>query len=69
MFVCVPGGAEAATFLLDLTKMRYVTMCGQYRKMPIFRTPTVISDKPGGFAAFLATGKLIDKYKILKLVN
>ncbi len=39
------------------------------RKMPIFRTPTVISDKPGGFTAFLATGKVIDKYKILKLLN
>jgi hypothetical protein len=37
--------------------------------MPIFRTPTVISDKPGGFTAFFAKGKLIDKYKIVKLVN
>ncbi len=41
----------------------------RYRKMPIFRTPTVISDKPGGFTAFLATGKVIDKYKMLKLLN
>jgi hypothetical protein len=40
-----------------------------YRKMPIFRTPTVIMDKPGGFTAFLATGKVIDKYKMLKLLN
>jgi hypothetical protein len=41
----------------------------QYRKMPIFRTPPPISDKSCGFTAFLATGKVIDKYKILKLLN
>ncbi len=41
----------------------------RYRKMPIFRTPPLISDKSGGFTAFLATGKVIDKYKILKLLN
>jgi hypothetical protein len=40
-----------------------------YRKMPIFRTPPLISDKSGGFTAFLATEKVIDKYKILKLLN
>jgi hypothetical protein len=41
----------------------------EYRKMPIFRTPPLISDKSGGFTAFLATAKVIDKYKILKLLN
>jgi hypothetical protein len=46
-----------------------LSLLARYRKMPIFRTPTVISDKPGGFTAFLATGKIIDKYKILKLLN
>jgi hypothetical protein len=46
-----------------------LSLLARYRKMPIFRTPTVISDKPGGFTAFLATGKVIDKYKILKLLN
>ncbi len=40
-----------------------------YCKVPIFRTPPLISDKSPGFTAFLATGKLIDKYKILKLLN
>ena len=40
-----------------------------YRKMPIFRTPPLISDKSGGFTVFLATGKVIDKYKIFKLLN
>jgi hypothetical protein len=40
-----------------------------YRKVPIFRTLPLISDKLGGFTAFLATGKVIDKYKILKLPN
>jgi hypothetical protein len=40
-----------------------------YRKMPIFRTPPLISDKSRSFTAFLATGKVIDIYKILKLLN
>ena len=41
----------------------------QYRKAPIFRTPPLISEKSPGFSTFLATGKLMAKYKILKLIN
>jgi hypothetical protein len=46
-----------------------ILQCIQYRKVPILRTPPLISDKSGGFTAFLATEKVIDKYKILKLLN
>ncbi len=34
-----------------------------YRKVPISRTPPLISDKSGSFTTFLAAGKVKDKYK------
>jgi hypothetical protein len=46
-----------------------VDKISRYRKMLIFRTPPLISDKSAGFTAFLAIGTVIDKYEILKLVN
>jgi hypothetical protein len=53
----------------SVLKLGFLKKFVRYRKMPIFRTPPLISDKSGGFTTFLATGKVIDKYKILKLLN
>ena len=41
----------------------------KYRICPIFRTRYLISDKQPGFAAFLATEKLMAQCKILNLLN
>ncbi len=50
-------------------KTLYCTVCTVKCPYLIFRTPPLISDKLNGFTAFLTTGKVIYKYKILKLLN
>jgi hypothetical protein len=63
------GGVDLLDYLVYVNCVIYGMIKWWYCEVPIFRAPPLISDKLPGFTAFLATGKLIDKYKILKLLN